>query len=427
MSDDVPADDTRRDTVARHVVRRGIPIVLLLLVVGGAYLYWRKVDGAPKLEAAPPPAGPVAVRAVVVRPETVPVRMRFLGQTEGSQVVEIRARVAGYLVERSFKEGERVGKGQKLFQIDSRPFDVALTQARAALTSAEATLARANMQAKRLGELRAQGGGSQQELEDWQTQARVAAAQVEERKAEIAAAELQRGYTSIESPIAGRIGRALKDTGSYVDAGQNALVAVVQQVDPMYVRYAVTEQEVLQFQRQVSEGRLDAPPIDQIGLEVQLSDGSVYPHPGRINFVDVGVDATTGTSVIRGQVPNPDDVLKPGQFVHATVLGVRRIDVMRVPQRAVTQSPGGASVLVVSDRGVAESRPVVLGEWSGADDWIVQRGLNPGDRVIIDRLMTVRPGTPVTVTAVAAATTAATTPSTSPSTRAAANGSEARP
>ena len=193
------------------------------------------------------------------------------------------------------------------------------------------------------------------------------------------------------------IGEALKDIGSYVDAGQNGLLAMVQQVDPIYVRYSVTEKDVLRFQRQLAENQIIAPTVDKLELEITLSDGSTYRHRGHINFVDVQIDQTTGTSVIRGEVPNPDSLLKPGQFIYANVLGIERVNAIRVPQHAVLQSPAGASVLVVNDEGKAETRPIELGDWSTEDTWIVEKGLKPGDRVIVSHLMMVRAGMPVTI------------------------------
>ena len=396
---DSPPRPRRRGTSATvgHLVRRGIPIAVLVLVAAGAFLYWNRADHGPDHEAAPGPQGPVPVTVVEVQRHTVPVRLRFLGQTEGSQVVEIRARVAGYLGERLFEEGQRVEKGQKLFQIDPRPFEVELQQAKARVASAEATLARARQQRERFEGMRAQGTASPEELEQWQTEEQVAAAALALQQAQVAAAELQLSYTSIEAPITGMIGQALKDTGSYVDAGQNGLLAVIQQVDPIEVRYSITEQEMLRFQRQIAEGQLIAPAVGEAELEIMLADGSIYPQRGRVNYIDVDVDETTGTSVVRGQVPNPDALLRPGQFIYATVLGVQRVDVVRVPQSAVQQSPTGASVMVVNDKNVVEARPVQLGEWSGTEHWIVERGLEPGDRVVADRLMMVRPGSEVTI------------------------------
>lgn len=397
MSDAPSINKKRTKSRLAHLARRLMPIVILLWVLAGAYFYWKYWDPSPKHEAPPQQAPALAVQTLTVGSEDVPVRLRFLGQTEAALFVEIRARVAGYLDERSFKEGEQVEKGQKLFQIDPRPFEVQVAQARAGLASAEAQVQRATQQLDRFERLTVQGAVTEEEIDDWRTQQRVAMASVQEARAQIAAAELQLQYATISSPITGMIGQALKDIGSYVDAGQNGLLAVVQQVDPIYVRYSVTEQDVLRFQKQQAAHQIVAPEVDQLELEIELSDGSIYPRRGRINFIDVQVDETTGTSVIRGQVPNPDGFLKPGQFIYATLLGIERVNVVRVPQSAVLQSPAGASVLVVNDQGQAKSQPVVLGDWSSGDSWIIEEGLKPGDRVIVSHLMMVRPGMPVTI------------------------------
>jgi membrane fusion protein (multidrug efflux system) len=396
MSENVQREKQRR-AFCGHCVRRAIPILVLLLAIGGGYLFWFKRQHGPSVVAAPPPQGPTAVSVIVARPETVPIRTRYLGQTEGSQVVEIRARVAGYLQERTFKEGQRVEKEQKLYQIDPRPFDVELEMARARLESAEATLERARSQLRRFRDLSGRQTVSQDEVEQWQKEERVAQADVNLQKAHIDASQLQRSYTAITSPITGVIGKALKDTGSYVDAGQNGLVAVVQQLDPIYVRFSVTEQDTLRWQREMATKQVLAPRPENQELELTLSDGKVYPFRARVNFVDVEVDQTTGTSIIRGEVSNPNGLLKPGQFIYAQPLGIQRVDVIRVPQRAVIQSPAGASVYVVNDKYEAERRPVTLGNWSDEDLWIVETGLKAGDQVIVDRLMMLRPGAPVTL------------------------------
>ncbi len=400
MSESSLPSRRRRFSFVGHLVRRGIPVLILIGALGGAYYYWETASHAPVPHEAQAPLDPIPVETMVVARETVPVTMRFLGQTEGAQVVEIRARVAGYLQERAFEEGTQVEVGQRLFQIDPRPFEVEVAQAEAGLASARATLERATTQLRRYEQLGNQGTVTESEIEEWSTQQRVAAAQVQQRQAEIAAAKLQLEYSTITSPIQGVIGQALKDTGSYVDAGQNGLLAVVQQVDPIYVRYAVTEQEILRFRRQVDAHEIVAPEVEQLELEITLSDGSTYPHRGRINFIDVQVDQTTGTSVVRGEVPNPEGLLKPGQFIYTSVLGINRINVIRVPQGVVTQSPSGASVMVANN-GFAEMRPVQLGDWSGAEFWLIEQGLEPGDQVITSKLMMVRPGVPVAPVAAA--------------------------
>lgn len=398
MSDSQPRKRRQYATASfiGHLVRRGVPLLILGGILATAYYYWQHLDQVPSQGATNPPLpGPIPVSVIQVQTETVPIRPRFLGQTEAAQSIEIRARVAGHLQERNFAEGTQVEKGQKLFVIDPRPFEVEVAQAQAALAGAEATLLKAQQQLKRLGPLTETGVSVVADLEEWQAQQRVALAQIQQQKAYIEAAQLQLHYATIESPIAGVIGKALKDAGSYVDAGANGLLAVVQQVDPIYVHFSVTEQEMLRNRRQVEAGQLAELEPSDIPLEITLADGSTYPHQGKINFVGVQVEVTTGTTVVRGEVPNPDGVLRPGQFIYVNLLGIHRINVIRIPQDAVLQSPMGAMVYVIDSQGIAQARPVVLGEWSGNSHWIIEEGLNAGDQVITDRLMMIRPGMPV--------------------------------
>lgn len=391
MARQVRTDDGQGSSFTTHLLRRGVPVLVLLLVIAGLALFWALAEKAPEHQPVPPPDGPVPVTTVTIESETIPYHLRFLGQTEASQVVELRARVAGYLDARTFEEGELAQQGQKLFQIDPRPFQVALAEARARMVSAEATLARARQHLARLRSLQQQNATTQEELDVAETEVRVAEAEVELQSTQIAAAELQLEYTSVESPMKGVIGRALKDIGSYVDSGPEGLLAVVRQMDPMYVEYAVTEQEMLRFQRQAEAQEIAAPDVSELELEITLADGSTYPHRGHINFIDVRVDESTGTSIVRGQVPNPELMLKPGQSVHATVLGITRTSALLVPQTAVMQTPTGSSVYVVGPEGELEQRPVKLGVFYG-DRWVIEAGLEPGDQVITSRLMRLVPG-----------------------------------
>jgi membrane fusion protein (multidrug efflux system) len=402
---DDPAD---RPNFVQHLIWRGIPIAALLVVLILSYVYWVRTDHGPTAQAAPAPQpAPLPVDTVVVEPRNVPLRPTFLGQTEASQVVEIRSRVRGFLLERAFEEGATVRQGQVLFRIDPKPFQAELDMARASLGSAEARLARARQELQRYEQLFARNTATANELDQIRTEERVAAAQVQLETARVQRAELDLGYTTISAPITGVIGQALKDVGTYVDDGPNALLSVLRQVEPMYVRYAVSEQDLLRWQRQRESGQVNVPEVDQLQLEITLGDGRPYPHPGRINFVDVLVDPATGTSVIRGTVPNPENTLRPGQFVHATVLGIERLGAILVPQKAVIHAPNGAMVYVVNDQNTIEPRPVTLGEWQG-EGWVIESGLRGGERVVVDRLMQVRPGMVVTVTQ-APPTTAPTT------------------
>ena len=377
-----------------HLVRRLVPLLVLVGVLAAAYYFLGAEDQAPQHEPVTPSA-PIPVQVITTQEETVPLGLRFLGQTEASQVVEVRARVAGHIIDRNFQEGQLVEAGQTLFQIDPRPVEVELLQAQARLQNAEAVLQQAQISMLRQEELRKTRTTSQQEVDDAQAIRDVASANVQLQKAEIAAAELELDYTTIKSPITGRIGQALVDVGNFVTSGGSQSLATVQKVDPMYVRFPVTEGEVLRFRRQVSEGGVVAPPTEDMELEITLSDGSTYLHRGRINFQDVKIDQSTGTMVVRGTVPNQEGLLIPGQFIHTTIMGPQRADIIRIPQNAVLQSPVGANVYVVNSENQVESRPVKLGQWSGNDLWIIEEGLKPGEQVIVDRLLMLSSGTPV--------------------------------
>jgi membrane fusion protein, multidrug efflux system len=402
------SDGDGRSRAWGHLIRRGVAVVLLAAVLVVAYVVWQHFDHGPRAEAAPP-RGPVEVATVVVTRHDVPLRPRFLGQTEASQVVEIRSRVRGFLLERGFEEGQSVQQGQTLFRIDPAPFEATAAMARAQLASAQARLEQAQREIKRVEQLAGTGGATQTELEEARRDVQVAQADFQLEQARVRQAELDLGYTTVKAPIAGVIGRALKDVGSYVDDTSNSQLAVLRQVDPMYARYSVSEQELLNWQRLEESGQVRMPKREALELELTLADGRTYRHRGRINFVDVQVEPSTGTAVIRGTVPNPESTLRPGQFVHASVLGIERVDTIVVPQRAVIQSPAGSSVYVVNDKNVVEQRPVTLGEWQG-EGWIIEKGLQPGERVVIDRLMQVRPGTPVAPVVVTPTTMTTTAP-----------------
>lgn len=393
---DSPFRNTPLSTVG-HLVRRGIPLLVLGGVLAAAYYYFEHDDGhAPAHDSlASHQTDPIPVSVFTPKSETIPLGGRFLGQTEASQVVEVRARVAGHIVARNFQEGELVQQGTKLFQIDSRPYKVELVQAKASLTRAEAILKQAEVSMRRQENLEERKATSQQALDTAQADYQVAQAEVQLQKARIAAVELQLQYTTIESPVTGRIGQVLTDVGNYISAGGGETLVTIRKVDPIYVRFPITEQEMLKFRRQISDGDILSPPTEDLELEITLADGAIYPYHGRINFQDVQIDQNTGTMVVRGSVPNEDGDLMPGQFIHTTVLGPKRLNVIRVPQVAVRQTPTGAHVYVINNEQKVETRPVELGDWSDGDTWIIESGLQEGDSVIVDRLMMLRPGMPV--------------------------------
>lgn len=387
--------ETSNRSRTMHIVRQVVIVLVLALVVGGLYLYWPYFERSPQAAQSQAPREPMPVGTITVRAQDIPLTSRYLAQTRASQIVPIRARVSGFLIERAFEEGQPVESGQVLFRIDPQPFEVALAQAEAQLAAAQARLERATKQLARFEELSQLQSAAANELEQWQEEQQVATAEVRQQEATVEQSRLDLNYTTIRAPLDGVIGEAQQDVGSYISAtGSSAELAVVWQVDPIYVRFDVSEQDLLRWQRMVGKGEVTDLPVEDFEVRVVLPDGRVHPEIGRINYVDVTLDPSTGTAAVRATVPNSGGQLRPGQFVHADISGATRLGVILVPQSAVMQSPAGANVYVVDDNGAAQTRRVQLGEWNG-DDWIIDSGLAPGDRVIVDHLMQLRPGTPV--------------------------------
>ena len=345
----------------------------------------------------PPPGGmpPALVGIEVAKPASRPVEFEFPAQAAGSREVEVRARVTGLLLKRNYEEGARVGAGQSLFTIDPAPFQAALARAQADAAAAEAALAQAARNAKRYKPLWETRAVSQKEYDDAVSAEEIAAAQLKAARARLDDAQLQLGWTRVESPIAGLTSRALKSEGSLV-SGPDVLLTTVTQVDPIHVNFGLSEAEQARIARDSAAGKLVMPKDGHFEVALKLEDGSVHARPGRLVFSDVRFSPATGTSDARAEVANPDGRLRPGQFVRAVLKGAVRPDAIAVPQRAVMEGPQGKLVYVVGAEGKAEPRPVVVGEWSGKD-WIIESGLKAGDKVIVDGLVKVFPGAPVQV------------------------------
>lgn len=339
----------------------------------------------------------VKVAVLRVSAQTVPFEPRYVGRTEAYQTVQIRSRVRGFLQERLFQEGGAVEAGDVLFRIDPRPFEVGVEIARARVESAEARMVQAERQVNRYRGLHEQGAATASELEEWETALEVATADRELYKAQLVQAELDLGYTTITSPISGMIGRSLRDVGSFVDDGSNSLLAVVEQVDPLYVRFAVSESEILRYRRMRESGQLAGPRAEEMHVKLIQRDGTVYEHLGQITYVDVVVDDATSTLMMRATVANPDRLLRPGQFLHVALQDLQRPSIIVVPKQAVVQTPSSASVYVVNESGDGvEVRMVQLGDWHG-NGWIIEAGLSDGELIVVDNVMRLRPGSRVTI------------------------------
>jgi membrane fusion protein (multidrug efflux system) len=339
---------------------------------------------------------PPEVTVMTVAPQAVPVTYEYVGQTAGSREVEVRARVTGILLSRNFKEGEVVKKGQSLFTIDPKPFEAALARAVADVAAAEARLDQARRNASRLKPLYAEKAVSQKENDDAVSAEAIGAADVAAARARLTEAKLNLAYTKVEAPLSGVSTRAVPSEGTLV-SGPNVLLTSVVQVDPIWVNFGIPDNERARMQKEVEAGRLALPESGSVEVAVRFADGSVYPRTGKLNFSDVRISPATGTQEARAELPNPDGVLRPGQFVRVLLRGATRPNAVTVPQRAVLESPqGGKFVYVVNDKGAAEPRPVEAGEWSG-ETWVISSGLKAGERVIVDGVMKIGPGAPVKI------------------------------
>lgn len=350
----------------------------------------------------PPPFPPPPVSVMTVAASDVPVTFEYTAQTAGFREVEVRARVSGILQKRNYREGGGVKKGESLFVIDPAPFELVQARATADLGVAEARHQQAQREFARLKSVYEQKAVSQKEFDDATSAERITAAEVASAKARLNEARLNLAWSRVEAPISGIAGRATVSEGNLV-SGPNVLLATVTQTDPMYVIFGISDRDALALRRDVEAGRIKLPADGRLATKIKLSDGSTYDREGKVNFTDVRVNTATGTSEARAEFPNPRNLLRAGEFVRITLSGAVRTQAIVIPQRAVLDSPKGKFVYVVGAESKAEPRPVEVGAWT-QDGWVINAGLNPGERVIVDGTAKIfAPGSPVTVTEGAAA------------------------
>jgi membrane fusion protein (multidrug efflux system) len=334
--------------------------------------------------AMPPPE----VSVMVVQAKAQPVEFEYVGQTAGSRETEVRARVAGILQKRLFEEGATVKEGTALFQIDSASFQAQAASADAAVAVATAKLNQARRDAARLGPLAAEKAISQKEFDDSKSTLESAEATLKQVQAQANEAHLNLSYTKVVAPISGTTGASAKSEGNLVTAADSLLTTIVQ-TNPMYVNFSISEADFLSMTKQLGTGQLKVPgkrsANGSLGftVSVKLADGSMYPRKGKLNFASEKINPLTGSFEVRASIPNPEGNLRPGQFVRVMLGGASRPDSLSVPQRAVIDSPFGKMVFVVSKDDKLEPRPVVLDGWTEGQ-WIVTKGLNDGDRVLVD-------------------------------------------
>ncbi|KAF1020127.1 MAG: Multidrug resistance protein MexA [Paracidovorax wautersii] len=357
-----------------------------------------KQPDAQQHQAPPPPS----VGVVTVTPGTVGLQTELPGRLEASRVAEVRARAAGILQKRLFREGSDVKAGQTLFQIDDAPYRASLESAQASVAQSEASLAQTKAQADRYKPLVAVNAVSKQDYDNAVASQKTSEANLAAAKASVTTARINLGYAAVTSPISGRIGRALVTEGALVGQGDVTQLAVVQQIDPLYVNFTQSASDALRLQRGVASGQYQRSADGTTPVKVVLDDGTEYGQAGRLLFSDLTVDSTSGQVTLRAEIPNADKLLLPGMYVRVKLQQAQVGNAILLPQQAVTRASSGDTVKVVGANNQLEDRKVHLGPAQGSN-WVVLEGLKAGEQVMVDgfqKLPQGAPGAPVTVTPV---------------------------
>jgi membrane fusion protein (multidrug efflux system) len=345
---------------------------------------------------APPPPPDVDVAEVIQR--DVPVYMEAIGETRGSQEIDVRARVSGVLQTVDFEEGSLVREGQLLYTIDPREFAANVGQARGVLAQAVAEQARLDQDVARYKPLVEQNAIPRQTYETAVAQAEAAKAGVAAAQAAVARAELDVEYAKVYAPTSGLVGKTEVNPGNLVGRGESTLLTRISKVDPIHARFSISERDYLTLARRRESGELQR--SAQAPFELVLADGSTHPYGGRLAFADRLVDPTTGTLLIEVSFPNPNGLIRPGQYGRVRIAVDMRTNAILVPQKAVQELQATYSVAVVSRGNTVEIRPVTVGPRVGTL-WVIESGLNAGDRVVVEGMQKVRPGMTVNPTVVA--------------------------
>jgi membrane fusion protein, multidrug efflux system len=373
---------------------RASPIVIclmaLVLSACGQSNGSEKKGGPPGMGLPPPE---VAVTTVQAR--SLPVVFEYPGQTAGSREVEVRARVPGIILKRNFTEGAPVKEGQSLYTIDAAAFEAAMARAEADVNAAQARYEQARRNAARMKPLYAEKAVSQKENDDAVSAEEIGAADVKAARARLTEAKLNLSYTKVEAPVSGVASRSLRSEGSLV-GGPETLLTTVMQVEPIWVNFGIPDNQQAELSRELQAGRVEMPKGGAFEVALRLADGTTYEKTGKLNFSDVRVSPNTGTREARAELPNPGGRIRPGEFVRVILKGATRPHAVTVPQRAVLEGPQGKFVYVVDEKNTAQARPIEVGDWAG-DDWIVNKGVQPGDKVIVEGLMRLGPGAPVRI------------------------------
>ena len=341
----------------------------------------------------PPPPPEVAV--VELKPQRVVITTELAGRTSANLVAEVRPQVGGIIQKRFFTEGSDVKAGQVLFQIDPAPFRASLDNARASLSKAEANVTSIRSRADRYKELLADKAVSRQEYDDASASLKQVEADIQYWKAMVETAAINLKYTTVTAPISGRIGISSVTEGALVTANQPTALAVIQQLNPMYVDVPQATSELMKLRRAMEEGRINRNGQLRNTVRIILEDNSPYPLEGRLQFRDVSVDPTTGSVIVRVIVPNPRGILLPGMFIRALVEEGVDTKAILIPQQAVFRTPKGEPyALAVDGEGKVQQKMIDIDRAIG-DKWLVNAGIGAGEKVIVEGMQRVKPGVSV--------------------------------
>jgi membrane fusion protein, multidrug efflux system len=338
---------------------------------------------------APPSAPSPTVMVTKVIQKDVPIYSEWVGTTVGFVDAQIRPKVQGYLLKQNYEDGRQVKSGQLLFQIDDRDYKAALDQALGALARQQANLKKNQLDLARYRPLAAEGAVSRQELDDATQATRASQAEVESAQAAVETAKLNLGWTQVVSPIDGIAGIAPVQIGDLVTP--STILTAVSQVDPIKVNFPISEQEYLRYADRIKEHQRTGRAKDESDLELILGDGTLYKYPGHFYRVNRQIDIQTGTIEVQGLFPNPEAILRPGQYAKVRAATETRRNALLVPQRAVQETQGQYQVAVVGEDNTVALRTIKPGDRVGSL-WIISEGLNPGERVITEGLQKVKDG-----------------------------------
>lgn len=344
--------------------------------------------------AAVPPMGPPEVSVVEMKPQSVALTTELPGRTSPYLIAEVRPQVGGIIRKRLFTEGSDVKAGQVLYQIDPLPYQAAYGSAKAALSKAEANLVPLKLKEQRYKQLVSINAVSKQDYDDAAAAVRTGEAEVEAAKANLETARINLAYTRVTAPIDGRIGKSLVTDGALATAGQATALSTVQKLDPVYVDVTESSADMLRLQRALAGGKLKTG-AGKARVKLFLEDGAPYPLEGTLKFSDVTVDPSTGSVTVRTVFPNPKHTLLPGMYVKAVLEEGVSSNALLVPQQGVTRDPAGNAVAMVVGAGEKVEPRILKVTRTIGDKWLVEDGLKPGDRVIVEGIQKAKPGTQV--------------------------------